>query len=88
MNRDDVREGRSVYHTNTRHPGKLGVLTGRILDPLFPMAEVPWGGQVEFLDLAQLALFDPAARGDVFCGSCWPIPEVVDRVSLLRTSKA
>lgn len=54
MNRKDVQQGRFVYHA--RHPGRL--------DALFPMAEVHWGGPAEFLDLTQLALFDPAAQRD------------------------
>ncbi len=62
MNLEHVRQGLSVYHV--AHPGRLGVLTGRTLEALFPMAEVHWGGNAEFADVSQLAVFDPNTQGD------------------------
>jgi len=56
MNLENVSQGLSVYHI--AHPGRLGVLTGRTLNALFPMAEVHWGGNAEFVDVSQLAVFD------------------------------
>lgn len=56
MNLEHVCQGLSVYHI--AHPGRLGVLTGRTLNALFPMAEVHWGGNAEFVDVSQLVAFD------------------------------
>jgi SNF2 family DNA or RNA helicase len=62
MNLEDIISGRSVFHV--AHPGRLGVLTGRTLNALFPMAEVHWGGNAEFVDVSQLAVFDPNTPRD------------------------
>ena len=56
MDKQGIQPGKSVYHV--AHPGRLGVLTGRTLNALFPMAEVHWGGNAEFVDITKLAPFD------------------------------
>jgi superfamily II DNA or RNA helicase len=62
MNLEYVKHGSSVYHV--AHPGRLGVLTGRTLNALFPMAEVHWGGNAEFVDVSKLVVFDPNTPRD------------------------
>ncbi|MBI2929891.1 MAG: DEAD/DEAH box helicase family protein [Verrucomicrobia bacterium] len=63
MDLHEVQTGKCVNHV--AHPGRLGVLTGAILETWCPMAEVNWGSEVEFVDVAQLHEFDPKAHPDV-----------------------
>ena len=62
MRENEIQPGKSVY--NVAHPGRIGALTGRTLNTMFLMAEVHWGGNAEFVDASQLAVFDPRTPRD------------------------
>src|ERR1041385_8822574 len=62
MDLRDIAAGKCVVHVS--HPGRLGVLSGRLLEAMFPMAEVDWGTHIEFVDASKLTVRDPTAKRD------------------------
>lgn len=53
---DKIIAGTVVRHS--MQPGKVGVLTGNTMDAIVPMAEVKWGTEATFEEIAVLELFD------------------------------
>jgi superfamily II DNA or RNA helicase len=60
MDPNDIGAGIAVYHQ--ANPGRIGILTGGRLDAMFVMAEVDWGGHVEFVDVSQLVVYNNTVR--------------------------
>lgn len=57
MDPSDIQEGIAVFHR--ANPGRIGILTGQVMEAIGVMGEVDWGSQTEFVDVSQL---EPRAR--------------------------
>jgi superfamily II DNA or RNA helicase len=83
MEPKDIAPGIAVFHR--ANPGRIGILTGRRLDAMFPMAEVDWGNQVEFADVSQLVVRDmsirPSMDSDVLSGRYGTVDDLRRRIT-------